>query len=205
MNRIARTAIAAICTSSFLACSSASTSPTAVVDAGADAKIGQPVVPQTDGGTGDGGSPCEPHIPSAKLEDALVSTQGGKRAWTIRARSGETFLTLSVREGNGASAGPSSGTFGAEQLTPSKAPVTLLLQTECEAHGDHYHCGPSFISEQGTWSFTKLDDTKGGTFAVTFSADLVEAKVTASAATPVENGTRLCVRDIALSGSLTEP
>jgi hypothetical protein len=150
---------------------------------------------------------CTPDVTKVDVDEALVSTQPGTngRVWIVRASSGETFLTLTVRESGGASSGPSTGSFGAEQRAPETAGVSLLVQTECSAHDDHFHCGPSFVPDGGSWSFTKLDTAVGGTVDGVLSADLVQVSIKGGVAKPVVNGKTLCIRSLKMSGVLVAP
>jgi len=152
-------------------------------------------------------STCDPLVAAATVDEALLSTEPGtdRRVWIVRAKQGTTFLTLTVRENAGGKAGKTSGTFGAEQLTPSKAGVALLVQTECTAHDDHFHCGPSYVPTAGTFTFAALDSVVGGAVAVELTADLVEVRVTGGVARPSANARVACFRGLELSGKLTAP
>jgi len=155
----------------------------------------------------DGNATCNPLVAEAKVDEALLSTEPGtdKRVWIVRAKQGTTFLTLTVRENAGGKAGKTSGTFGEEQLTPSKAGVALLVQTDCTVHGDHYHCGPSYVPTSGTFTFAALDSVVGGAVALELTADLVEVRVTGGVARPSANAKVACFRGLELSGKLTSP
>lgn len=152
----------------------------------------------------DAGPTCDLTLASATVEEALVATDPATEGhvWIVRARDGETFVTLTVRESAGAAHGPSNGSFGAEQLSPPEAAVSLLVQTECHAHEDHYHCGPSFVPETGMWALTALGEEVGDRVAGRIDAHLVQAKVSASSAKPIANGKRLCVAGLAFEATL---
>jgi hypothetical protein len=204
-----RRARALLCTFAipFLLACGASTEPTPALEERPDASpepvTSEPPSPETP----DASTVCETELTTAQVNEALLSAEPGTdhRVWVIRARNDEIFLTLTVRESAGATHGASTGTFGDEQRTPGMASVGLLVQTDCHEHGDHYHCGPSFIARTGTWSFTELDTQVGGAVNAQLSAELVEAKVTQSAATPVANGKTLCLRELSLQGTLVAP
>lgn len=173
---------------------------------------------ETDGGTAaDGGtipsgpdaatSACEPVVATASIETAVVSTDpaSSKKVWIVKARGGKTNVTLTLRESETVAGGPAIGTFGEEQSKPGTAPIAFLLQTDCNAHGDHYHCGPSYVPASGDWKIVALDKAVGGAFHVEVSAALVEAKITSGVARPVEGGKSACVRALELHGTLAEP
>ena len=150
-------------------------------------------------------APCDPAITSVEVEEALLSKDpsAGTAVWILRARGGKTNVTVTLRESAGAKVGASTGSFGEEQLTLSRAPLSFVLQTDCNLHGDHYHCGPSYVPESGTWSVTALEGTVGGTFDIALDADLREAKVSGGLARPVDGGKTLCVRKLRLAGKLS--
>lgn len=163
--------------------------------------------PETSTVEPDGNATCDPLVAEAKVDEALLSTEPGtdKRVWIVRAKQGTTFLTLTVRENAGAKAGPTSGSFGDEQLTPSKAGVALLVQTDCTTHGDHYHCGPSYVPTSGSFTFAALDSVVGGKVALELTANLVEARIAGGIARPVANGRTACFQRLELNGKLTAP
>jgi hypothetical protein len=115
------------------------------------------------------------------------------------------MLTLSVREKQGGPTEPADGTFGEEQLQTTTAGVTLLVQTSCEAHEDHFHCGPSFIPTAGSWSFSSLGTSVGKRITGRISADLVQATIKSGVATPKAGGESLCLRDLVVDAVLAAP
>jgi len=153
------------------------------------------------------GPGCAPVVASVSIESAIVSTDPAtsKRVWIVRAREGKTNVTFTLREASGAAPGASSGAFGEEQLRPGAAATSFLLQTDCNAHGDHYHCGPSFVPSTGEWKVSALDTDVGGAFKVELSASMIEAKVSGGTARPVEGGKSLCVSALLLEGTLAAP
>lgn len=142
----------------------------------------------------------------ADLHEALVSTQSGRRVWIVRARDEETFVTLVIREREGENLAPSEGVFGEEQLLPSSAQVSMLVQTDCHAHGDHDHCGPSYVPGSGTWRIVRLGNTAGSEFAVTLNASLRAVRNTSGGYAPIEDDvSSLCVENLALEGLMAAP
>ena len=176
------------------------------------------VVPAPDG-TVDGGSPgpapdggqgCAPAVVALELDPVLstvVATDPAtqKGLWVLRGRAGTTNITITVRESAGATAGAFSGDFGDEQLTPANAKVSVQAQEECNAHGDHYHCGARFVAVSGSYAFTRLDASVGGAFAMEISATFQEAKVASGVATVVTGGKSMCVLKLPFSGKLSAP
>ncbi len=149
-------------------------------------------------------SSCDALIAKAEVEEAIVSKDPATNTavWIVRAREGKTNVTLTIRESAGAKAGAGAGTFGEEQLRPPTAPVAVLVQTDCNVHGDHVHCGASMVPESGAWTVRALEGRRGGTFDVEVDAKLVEAKLTSTTAKPVAGGKSACVSGFRLTGTL---
>jgi len=156
--------------------------------------------PTDDAGSADPAAGCVHNVTSADVDEALSSKKPATDdlVWIVRGRSGDTFLTLTVRESSGAKGGASNGSFGAEQRTPAKASVALTVQTDCHAHGDHYHCGPTFVPESGSWSFARLDTSAGGQVDVDLSAELAQVAIKGGLARPVAGSPRMCLGSLGL-------
>ena len=156
------------------------------------------------------GPGCAPAFVELALDPVLstvVSTDPAtqKALWVLRGRSGTTNVTVTVRESAGATSGALSGALGDEQLTPASAKVSVQAQEECNAHGDHYHCGARFVAVSGSYAFTRLDASAGGSFEMELSAVFREAKVASGTATLVEGGKSMCVAKLPFSGKLAAP
>lgn len=148
---------------------------------------------------------CVHEVSEMDLDEVLHSTDAtGTAVWIVRARRDETFLTWTLRETEDGSA-PTEGIFGEEQRTPSEARSAPLVQTECHDHGDHFHCGPSFVATRGTWRVIELDRRIGGSFHATLSARFEQARISKGKATLTSDGTSVCLRELALSGTLMAP
>ena len=189
-------------------CSSSSTPAAPLADAGAaDAAAATPDANPAAPEPEPEAPPCEPIITATSKSSALLSKEStsAEKVWIYRAEKGEVMLTLTVREKLGGPTEAADGKFGEEQLEPSKTGVTLLVQTKCEAHGDHFHCGPSFVPTAGTWSFSSLGTSVGKRFTGSISADLVQATIKGGVAKPTEGGQSLCLRDLALDAVLAAP
>jgi hypothetical protein len=162
------------------------------------------------GPTADGGQGCAPAFVELSLDPVLstvVSTEPAtqKGLWILRGRSGTTNVTVTVRESAGATSGAFSGELGDEQLNPGNAKVSVQAQEKCNAHGDHYHCGARFVAVSGSYAFTRLDPSAGGSFAMELSATLQEARIASGVATLVEGGQSMCVVKLPFSGKLSAP
>lgn len=148
---------------------------------------------------------CTTDLHAMDLHRAIHSTDAdGAAVWIVEGRSGETFLTWTIRENEDGTL-PTEGDFGVEQLTPAEASSALLVQTECHEHGDHFHCGPSFVATGGSFRITAIERNVGGAFAATLSAHLEEARIARGKATLVEDGHAVCLHDVALEGPLAAP
>lgn len=160
--------------------------------------------------TPDGGQGCAPAFVALELDPVLSTVVAEdpatrKGLWVLRGRAGTTNVTITVRESAGATSGAFSGDFGDEQLTPANAKVSVQAQEECNAHGDHYHCGARFVAVSGSYSFTQLDASVGGAFAMELSATFQEAKVASGVATVVAGGKSMCVAKLPFAGKLSAP
>lgn len=153
----------------------------------------------------DAAAQCATTVGSAAVHEGLVSSNTGSKVWVIRARQSDTFLTLTVREVAGGRAGASSGGFGDEQRKPGSAAVSLLVQTDCSAHEDHFHCGPSYYPTSGAWKIDALENDVSGTFDVRLDAVLQQMSLKSGMATPTPNGNTLCVQGLRLQGKLVAP
>lgn len=161
------------------------------------------------GGAADSGGPraCATADAVVPAREALLDLGVGDRTrtWIIRALDGKTLYTVVVREERGAQPGAPRGDFGAEQLQPPQAPVSLQVQTGCTAHDDHYHCGASFVPVRGSWAFEALPAAVGGKVVLQITADLAAAKVSSATATLTPGGATMCVDRLHIEGTVTAP
>jgi hypothetical protein len=146
---------------------------------------------------------CDRTLTSLRLTESLLGLSGGKKVWLLRGQDGDAVVSITIREGN-VNAGD-KGTFGAEQMQPASAAVRLQIQTQCEAHGDHFHCGPNYVAESGEWSVDELGQRVGDSFALTLAANAKEARVRGSSVTMLPNGKSICIAETKLSGALSAP
>ena len=163
-------------------------------DAGTDAAVAEPVA-------------CADVLSNAIVTKAILGVESGTsfRTWVVSARNGDTFFTLTVRESQGAKPGISSGAFEVDTQRPADVPVSLLVQSDCHAHGDHFHCGPTFLPMAGTWAFTALPSAVGQPLALELSATMAEARLRAGKATWVTGGKTICVQKLKLEASVKAP
>lgn len=207
--RVGAFAAALLAASTFTACSEGSDEPSGDAHAhdlpdasDRDSSDEQPRDPQDDPADFEA---CVHEVREMELDEALHSTDAtGAAVWILRARRDGTFLTWTLRETEDGSL-PMEGIFGDEQRTPSEAPSAPLVQTECHDHGDHFHCGPSFVATRGTWSIATLDRGIGGAFHATISARFEQARISKGKATLTSDGASVCLRELTLSGTLSAP
>ena len=84
------------------------------------------------------------------LERGSVGTgEGGDHLWLLEAVQEGTILRLELYEAYGAPTQPGSVTLNAMETNYATCGTCIILQTGCEAHGDHLHCDATFMPEAG--------------------------------------------------------
>jgi hypothetical protein len=146
---------------------------------------------------------CDRTLGNLQLTQALLGVSAGKKVWLLRGQDGDAIVSITIREGS-AKAGE-KGSFGAEQMQPTTAPIRLQIQTQCEAHDDHFHCGPNYVAQSGEWSVSELGERVGDSFLLSLSANAKEARVRGSSVTLLANGKSICLAQTKLSGVLSAP
>ena len=107
------------------------------------------------GGEEDMGQDQGPDEPSMlafdpPLERGSVGTgEGGDHLWLLEAVQEGTILRLELYEAYGAPTQPGSVTLNAMETNYATCGTCIILQTGCEAHGDHLHCDATFMPEAG--------------------------------------------------------
>ncbi len=97
--------------------------------------------------------------------EASVFASGEDTVWLLTAKQGKTWLSIENYTAYGGATGPETRTLDAVDIDYATCGLCLLLQTDCEPHGDHAHCGATFMPEVGGEVVTEaLDDVAGGSW-----------------------------------------
>jgi hypothetical protein len=110
--------------------------------------IGEGSCVASDGDTGieDTGPSFDVLDLSADDATASVSGAAGSRVWSLVALDERLMLQVWIDEAAG---GPTSPGEYPIDTDLSRCAVCVLVQTQCDAHGDHYHCGKAFVPAAG--------------------------------------------------------
>ena len=148
--------------------------------------------PDEDDGSdgGDGTSDGDAFNPDS-VEATLRTLSDGSQAWVLAAKDGQTWLTIENYPAYGGATGPETRTLDATEADYATCGVCLLLQTDCSPHGDHAHCGTTFMPEPGgEVSFDALGQATGDIWSGALSdVRFVEVDIGNNLdTTPVEDG-----------------
>lgn len=159
--------------------------------------------------------PDAPAPPATELVFAPTRTSGfttlaqdGTRVWILEGVEGTAVLSLEVYPAYGGLTEPGVVPMAAAETSYATCGTCVLYQTDCEAHGDHYHCAHVFMPQaQGAVSFSALGTTAGSQLAGSLS-DLLFQEVTIEneslETTPVPAGERLHLAEWMFDVVLTE-
>lgn len=143
-----------------------------------------------EGGDDGGGTTGDDWDPDS-VEGVIGELSDGSQVWVLQAKDDTTWLSIENYPSYGGATGPESRDIGAVEGSYAECGVCLLLQKDCEPHGDHAHCGPAFMPEPGgTVTFEALDDAAGGAWTGTLSdVTFVEVEIgDGFETTPVDGG-----------------
>jgi hypothetical protein len=129
----------------------------AVSDAGGGGDVTTPDAPSdADGG---GGVPSDPvDAASAALARELLNAPSrarfgtdpnDDRVWEIEAMGRTVVLKVELWESDGGPTEPGVYELDASATSYATCGICVVLQTECVAHGDHAHCGRTFLPVAG--------------------------------------------------------
>ena len=120
---------------------------------------------------------------------------GDDPVWMLTAKEGSTWIYLENYPRFGGATGAETRTLGSNEVDYATCGVCVLLKTDCSAHGDHAHCGATYMPVPGSYvTFDILDSEEGGTWAGTLSPiRFVEVSMDSStyATTPIEGGDQI--------------
>jgi hypothetical protein len=137
----------------------------------------------------------------------LTALEDGGRAWILTGYDNRVLLNLELLESNGGPTAPGETTLGASETSYATCGTCVLVQTGCDAHGDHYHCKRAFMPvEGGRLTLTALDDSPGGLMSGgLYDLELQEVEIDGETfeTTPVQDGRRWALPSFEFSASLT--
>ena len=70
--------------------------------------------------------------------------------WALTAKQGTTWLAIENYPRFGGAEGPETRTLTASEVNYASCGVCVVLKTDCSAHGDHDHCGATYMPEPGS-------------------------------------------------------
>ncbi|MEZ4433640.1 MAG: hypothetical protein R3F65_14625 [bacterium] len=115
----------------------------------------------------------EPEAIDFDPETVRASTllDDGDRVWLVEAADGEHVLRLENYVAFGGPAAPARVAIGEVEADYAACGLCLVLQSECVAHDDHFHCGPSFMPVPGVGEveLTAVGAAEGEAFAARLS------------------------------------
>lgn len=98
----------------------------------------------------DAGLPMRTPTPLAfDADNAQARTQltDGNRSWVLRASDGSTQIAIELYEAYGAPTEPGTVALTEGETSYATCGTCVVLQTGCEAHGDHFHCDATFMPQ----------------------------------------------------------
>lgn len=78
-----------------------------------------------------------------------VLYRGADPYHVLTAKEGRTWLSIENYPSLGGASGPDSRAINATEANYATCGVCIMLQTGCQAHGDHAHCDATFMPEVG--------------------------------------------------------
>lgn len=142
------------------------------------------------------------------VEATLYNRDDGSSYWVLLAKDGKTWLSIENYPDYGGATGPESRTISEADADYATCGVCVLLRTECESHGDHAHCGSSFMPEPGgEISFDAFGEADGELWSGSLTdVRLVEVEINAQTfeTTPVTGGETILLDDWSFEATLQE-
>lgn len=115
--------------------------------------------------------------------------------WVLTAKQGDTWLYIENYPRFGGATGAETRTLGDVEVDYATCGVCVLLKTGCSVHGDHAHCGTTYMPEAGSRiTFDELGSGAGGDWTGSLSPiRFVEVSIDGStfSTTPVEGGDQI--------------
>ncbi len=149
-------------------------------------------------------APLAIDLTGAVLSAHTALGEDGSRAWFLDGTLEPYVLGLEVYESFGGPSEPGEVALEGAETSYATCGTCVLLQTDCEAHGDHFHCERTFMPEAGAVTFSALG-TKHGTLLAGALDGVVFREVTIASdftTTPVPAGQRLALARWAFSTAL---
>ena len=115
--------------------------------------------------------------------------------WVLTAKEGSTWLYIENYPRFGGATGAETRTLGSVEVNYATCGVCVLLKTGCSVHGDHAHCGATYMPEPGSRiTFDELGSGAGSAWSGNLSPiRFVEVSMDSSTydTTPVEGGDQI--------------
>ena len=114
--------------------------------------------------------------------------------WALTAKQGTTWLAIENYPRFGGAEGPETRTLTASEVNYASCGVCVVLKTDCSAHGDHDHCGATYMPEPGSRvTFDELGTGAGASWAGSVTPiRFVEVSMDDSYnTTPIEGGDQI--------------
>lgn len=135
------------------------------------------------------GDPFEPD----SLE-AVFFPEDGAPVWVLTAKQGTTWVKIENFSKFGGAEGPETRTLNQTEVNYRTCGVCVVLETDCSVHGDHAHCGATYMPEPGSRvTFDELGNGAGASWAGSVSPiRFVEVSMDESLnTTPIEGGDQI--------------
>jgi len=115
--------------------------------------------------------------------------------WVLTAKEGTTWLYIENYPRFGGATGAETRTLDADEVNYATCGVCVLLKTDCSVHGDHAHCGASYMPEAGSRiTFDELGSGEGAGWSGSLTPiRFVEVSIDGSSyqTTPIEGGDQI--------------
>lgn len=159
----------------------------------------------------DAGPEPEPEALDFDPETVRASTlldDDGEQVWLIEAVDGSHVLRLENYAAFGGPTAPGRIAISEAEANYADCGLCLLLQADCVAHDDHFHCGPTFMPVPGVGEveLTAIGAAEGEAFAARVSGIelrevTIDPRTYATAAVP--GGRRLRLAEWSFEATLT--
>ena len=125
---------------------------------------GDPANDTPDGDTAMVGSAFEPDSVEARFYE------GENPVWVLTAKADDSWLYVENYPSFGGASGAETRTLDDTEVNYATCGVCVLLKTGCQQHGDHAHCGSTYMPEAGaSVTFDELGDEVGGSWSGSLS------------------------------------
>jgi hypothetical protein len=155
--------------------------------------------PSPDAGTDADQAPDSLDLSSAMLTARTGTDSEDKQVWVIEAVEDTWLLQVELYESFGGPTSTGTVSITENETNYATCGTCLLLQTGCEAHGDHFHCNGTWMPiAQGELHLDVLDAEVGGriegdTHDIVFQEVVIDEDLNTL---PVPDGRRMALEDL---------